>query len=206
MKNIIEKFHQINKRLYKGARNPLRSHGPDHHRRVCLYVLDLAKKLEKAKSVKADKEVLIAASFLHDLAAFYPEKFKGDSHEKDHILAEKILRKINFPKEKIKKVTEAIKNHGSDQKYKRKGEPIETAILRDADKIDAFGPLGVARIIMARTMNGDTLNNIVDDFYTKGHLKRKWDSITINEAKTKHRKDYEYSLDFFAKLDKSLRK
>lgn len=97
---MIGKFYQINKRLYNRARNPLRSHGPDHHRRVCLYALDLAKKLEKTKGIKTDKEVLIAASFLHDLAAFYPEKFKGDSHEKDHILAEKILRKMNFPKKK----------------------------------------------------------------------------------------------------------
>ena len=46
-----------------------------------------------------------------------------------------------------------------------------------------FGPVGCARIIMVRTLKGDTMEEIVADFYTGGHLKRKWDSITTKEAR-----------------------
>ncbi len=203
---LIEKFYQSNKKLYEEARNPLKCHGPDHHRRVCLITLDLARKIAEREGIKADREALIAASFLHDLAAFYPEETGEDYHGKDYDLARQAFKKIDFPEEKKEKALEAIKYHGSDPKYKQENESIEVKILRDADKLEAFGPLGVARIIMARTRRGDTLNKIVDDYYIKGHLQRKWNSITTDEAKQIGRESYKYALDFFAQLHKSLKK
>jgi len=74
--------------------------------------------------------------------------------------------------------------------------------LRDADKMEAFGPIGVARIIAVRTLRGDTLQKIVRDFYTRGHLKQKWDAITLPEARKLAKKDYQYSMKFFEDLSK----
>ena len=53
------------------------------------------------------------------------------------------------------------------------------------------------------TLYGEWDNNleeIVDDFYTKGHLKRKWESITTPEARELAKNDYEYSKKFFKNL------
>src|SRR3989344_6157833 len=135
---LIKRFHELNKKLYEQATRPLRSHGPDHHFRVCRNALLLVKKL----GVSVDKEVLIAASMLHDLAAYYPEEAGEKYHDLDHIKAKESLENLDFPLEKIPAVLEAIAKHGSDPKYKDENEPVEISILRDADKLDVFGPLG----------------------------------------------------------------
>lgn len=187
---------EANKRRYREARTPLRSHGPDHHWRVYQYALALADKL----GVSYDRDVLAGAALLHDMAAYYPEKTGNAYHDFDHQIAEEVLREIDFPSEKTAAVLYAIANHGSDSIYKKDTESIETTLLRDADKLDVFGPVGVARIVMARTLKGDTLEDIIDDFHTRGHLQRKWDSITTEQARQLAQADYHYSRDFFERL------
>jgi HD superfamily phosphodiesterase len=187
---------EANKRRYKTAVNPLKSHGPDHHWRVYRYAIALAERL----GVTYDPDVLAGAALLHDMAAYYPDKTGEDYHDFDHVLANEVLKEIDFPAGKIDQVVYAIAHHGSDPKFKVQDEPIEVTLLRDADKLDVFGPVGVARIIMVRTLKGDTLPQIVDDFYTGGHLQRKWDSITTKEARELVADDYQYSQDFFKRL------
>lgn len=138
------------------------------------------------------------------MAAYYPEKSGDVYHDFDDKIAAEVLSEIEFPKDKIEAVLYAIAHHGSDAKYKQANESIEVTLLRDADKLDVFGPIGVARIIMVRTLKGDTLEQIIADFYTGGHLKRKWDSITTNEARELAKDDYEYSHQFFERLAGSL--
>lgn len=193
-------FEQIllaaNKRRYAAAAQPLKSHGPDHHWRVYRYAITLADKLDASH----DPDVLAGAALLHDMAAYYPEKTGEDYHDFDHKIAEEVLREINFPAAKRDAVVYAIAHHGSDPQFKKQDEPVEVTLLRDADKLDVFGPIGVARIIMVRTLKGDTLPEIVTDFYTNGHLRRKWESITTKEARELVADDYRYSQDFFKRL------
>ncbi len=189
-----------NKARYDAAANPLRSHGPDHHWRVYQYTLLLAGKL----GVTYDPDVLAGAALLHDMAAYYPDRTGEDYHDFDHQIAQEVLQAIDFPANKLDQVVYAIAHHGSDPKYKQQDEPIEVTLLRDADKLDVFGPVGVARIIMVRTLKGDTLPEIVADFHTNGHLLRKWNSITTKEAREIVADDYAYSQDFFERLAKDL--
>jgi HD superfamily phosphodiesterase len=198
---LEKRLLEANKRRYQAATNPLRSHGPDHHERVWRKAVALAERL----GVTYDVEVLAGACLLHDMAAYYPEKSGEQYHDFDHVIAEEVLREVEFPEDKVGRIVDAIKNHGSDPKYKQTHESIETVLLRDADKLDAFGPVGCARIVMVRTLKGDTLQQIVDDFWTRGHLKRKWDSISTEEARELVRTDYEYSRDFFERLAEGLR-
>jgi HD superfamily phosphodiesterase len=196
LKNLEQTLLAANRRRYQAAKKPLRSHGPDHHWRVYEYARNLAKKLGTAY----DPQVLAGAALLHDLAAYYPEETKESYHDFDHQLAAEVLTEIDFPADKRARVLDAIAHHGSDAKYKRADESTETTLLRDADKLDVFGPMGVARIIMARTLKGDSLEDIVADFYTPGHLQRKWNSITSDAARAMAQKDYEYSKAFFEQL------
>ncbi len=201
MNKLEQTLLEANKSRYKEAKNPLKSHGPDHHWRVYQYAVQLAEKLNS----HYDAEVLAGAALLHDMAAYYPERTGEDYHKFDHKLAEEVLHEVDFPSDKIPAVLNAIANHGSDPKYKQANEPIEITLLRDADKLDVFGPVGVARIIMVRTLKGDTLDDIVADFYTGGHLKRKWEAITTPEARELARPDYEYALGFFKRLSEGLK-
>ena len=201
MNKLEQSLLEANEQRYKEAANPLRSHGPDHHLRVFRYAQDLARKM----NTKYDAEVLAGAALLHDMAAYYPDRTGEDYHDFDHKIAGEVLREIKFPAKKIPLVADVIAHHGSDPRYKKSGEPIETVLLRDADKLDVFGPVGCARIIMVRTLKGDTLNDIVADFYTGGHLQRKWESITTDEARELARPDYEYSVKFFERLLEGLK-
>ena len=201
MTALETKLLDTNTRRYNEAQNPLKSHGPDHHWRVYQHALALAAKL----GVTYDAEVLAAAALLHDMAAYYPERTGEDYHDFDHQIAREVLQEVNFPAGKVQAVLDAIANHGSDPKYKQPGESIETTLLRDADKLDVFGPVGVARIIMVRTLKGDTLADIVADFYTNKHLERKWQSITYDETRQLAQADYEYSLAFFEELARKVK-
>lgn len=194
--DLEQTLMQANQRRYDTAASPLKSHGPDHHWRVYRHALALAKQL----GASYDSDVLAGAALLHDMAAYYPEQTGENYHDFDHKLAAEILEEIDFPEHKRQAVIDGIANHGSDPKYKQTSESIETTLLRDADKLDAFGPIGVARIIMVRTLKGDTLEQIVDEFYTRGHLERKWQSITTDEARALAKDDYEYSITFFKRL------
>ena len=192
---------EANRRRYKNASNPLRSHGPDHHWRVYEHALALAEKL----AMPYDSDVLAGAALLHDMAAYYPDKTGEDYHDFDHVVAEEVLRETDFPEDKIEAVLYAIAHHGSDPQYKKDNEPSEVTLLRDADKLDVFGPVGIARIVMVRTLKGDTLDDIVADFYTGGHLQRKWESITTDEARKLVEDDYKYSQNFFKRLADELK-
>ena len=187
---------QANERRFHSAPAPLKSHGPDHHWRVYQHALKLASVID----APYDKVVLAGATLLHDMAAYYPDKTGDAYHDFDDKIAKEVLHEIGFPADKIQPVLYAIAHHGSDPKYRTTTEPIEVTLLRDADKLDVFGPVGVARIIMARTLKGDTLAEIIDDFWTRGHLERKWESITLDQARKLAKDDYAYSRAFFGQL------
>jgi HD superfamily phosphodiesterase len=200
MTPIAKKLYQANMQRFNTAKNPLRSHGPDHHLRVYRHALVLA---EKSK-IAYDDDVLAGAALLHDMAAYYPDQTGDNYHDFDHKIAAEVLTDVSFPDEKVAAVLYAIAHHGSDAQYKNQNEPAEVTLLRDADKLDVFGPIGIARIVMVRTLKGDSLQDIVDDFYMNSHLDRKWLSITSSIAKDMARSDYEYSKEFFAQLHKTL--
>jgi HD superfamily phosphodiesterase len=185
--------------LYSDAKNPLRSHGPDHHKRVWRN----ARKISKSYP-DADMEILVSACFLHDIAAFYPDEVGDKYHDEDWRRAEEVLIEMNFDEKKRQHVIKAIASHGSDAKYKKGRDSIESQILCDADKMDVFGRVGCARIVMVKALRGADLKGVVDDFYYGGHLQRKWEAMTLPESKALIKKDYEYSVEFFKKLAEEL--
>lgn len=174
---LAHNYLTINQRLYDEATNPLRSHGPDHHRRV----YERAMQLAEGKDV--DLEILTVASLLHDIAAYYPDQVGDNYHQEDPKRARRILEANHFNPEKIDAVIDAIANHGSDKKYADQRCTLESVILCDADKLDVFGPIGVARIMMVKTLRGASLEDIVKDFVDDGHLQRKRDAITLPESR-----------------------
>jgi len=197
MSPLALKYLEINKHVYGSCKNPLRSHGPDHHVRV----LENAMRLAGGQEV--DMEVLTTACLLHDISAYFPDETGDRYHEEDPRRAEEILRENDFPVNKITNVVDAIRNHGSGVDFKTQRNSIESIILCDADKLDVFGPIGIARIIMVKTLKGGALGDVVDDFYTKGHLQRKWEAMSPR-AQEIGKADYDYSMNFLKSLAQKL--
>lgn len=112
----------------------------------------LARSLAAADHVALDDDVLFAASYLHDIAAFKPW---GGDEPPDHSdvgadVVGSILKGTGFPMQKLDAVRAAIRTH----MYYRDPVAPEAVYLHDADALDWLGAIGVERIIALADPNG----------------------------------------------------
>jgi HD superfamily phosphodiesterase len=114
---------------------------------------ELARKLAHEDKVTLDDDVLYAAAYLHDMAAFAPwdrEKEGIDHADEAARIVDTVLAGTGFPMAKIDAVRGAIKTHMFD----RDPAGPEARYLHDADALDWLGAVGVARIIALVDPNG----------------------------------------------------
>ena len=117
----------------------------------CLRDYALARTLAAADHVTLDDDVLFAAAYLHDMAAFPPwEKEKLDHSDVAADGVDTLLKDTGFPMAKIDAVRGAIRTH----MYYRNPAGAEALYLHDADALDWLGAIGVARIIGLVDPNG----------------------------------------------------
>lgn len=103
---------------------------------------DLAKQLAAADGVTLDDDVLYAASYLHDVAAYAPWRKSGVDHQDQAAsIVESMLAGTGFPMSKIEGVRGAIRTH----MFARDPVAPEAIYLHDADALDWLGAIGVAR-------------------------------------------------------------
>src|SRR5580692_9812318 len=110
----------------------------------CMRDYALARELAAADHAAIDDDVLFAASYLHDMAAFPPwEKEKLDHSDVAADIVDTVLKGTGFPMAKVDAVRAAIRTH---MFYRDPAGP-EALYLHDADALDWLGAIGVARII-----------------------------------------------------------
>jgi hypothetical protein len=111
----------------------------------------LARSLALADHVTLDDDVLFAAAYLHDMAAFPPwADPKIDHADAAAAQVDGVLKKFGFPMAKIDQVRGAIRTH----MYQRDPLGPEALYLHDADALDWLGAIGVARVIALADPNG----------------------------------------------------
>lgn len=117
----------------------------------CMRDYDLARQLAKADHVTLDDDVLFAAAFLHDMAAFKPwENEKADHADVAADLVGDTLKGTGFPMAKLEALRAAIRTHMFD----REPAAPEARYLHDADALDWLGAIGVARVMALADPNG----------------------------------------------------
>ena len=140
-----------------------------------------AKKL--CKQEKVNEKLVLCAVLLHDIVS-YP---KSDKRSKNSSIdsAKKaiiILKRYGFTENEITIISDAIREHSFSQKKTPK--TIEGEILQDADRLDALGAIGIARV-----------------FATGGSLKRPFYNTDDPFCKKRNADDKIWTLDhFFQKL------
>jgi len=103
----------------------------------------LARELAAADHAALDDDVLFAAAYLHDMAAFKPwEKPKLDHSDVAADIVGTVLQGTGFPMAKLDAVRGAIRTH----MYYREPVGPEALYLHDADALDWLGAIGVARV------------------------------------------------------------
>src|ERR1700736_2606594 len=109
----------------------------------CQRDYQMARELAAADHVALDDDVLYAAAYLHDMAAFEPwEKSSVDHADQAAAIVDTVLKNTGFPIKKIEAVRGAIRTH----MYDRNPVGPEALYLHDADALDWLGAIGVARI------------------------------------------------------------
>jgi uncharacterized protein len=153
---------------------PAGCHSLDHTLRVRDNALHLAQHYPEV-----DKDLLVIAACLHDIGRGVPRQ-SGESHGKaSSRLAEPFLTSSGLSAGDMKSVLEAIEEHP----YSSGARPstLLGRILQDADRIDALGAIGIARVFTegadrslydnadprAQHRPLDDTKNTVDHFYTK---------------------------------------
>lgn len=129
-------------RLYMEMSNYL--HGDSAH--DLGHIIRVYKNAEAlCKNEKADKTLVLSAVLLHDLVS-YPKSDKRSRLSSLHSSreAKKILSKYNYTKEEVKIICDAIRDHSYS--INKTPSSIEGKILQDADRLDALGAIGIARV------------------------------------------------------------
>ena len=98
------------------------------------YVVENAKDL--AKKYNADIEIVELAALLHDIAIISKVGDREEHHINGSVIAEELLTKYNYPKDKIERVKQCILNHRGSKITNR--NTIEEEIIADADAISHF--------------------------------------------------------------------
>jgi hypothetical protein len=114
---------------------------------------ELARALAAADHVTLDDDILFAAAYLHDMAAFAPwdrEKEGIDHSDEGARVVDSVLRGSGFPERKLDAVRAAIRTH----MYYRTPQGREAVYLHDADALDWLGAIGVARVLALADPNG----------------------------------------------------
>lgn len=134
---------KLRKKLIKIAQEELSSDNVTHDFQHAYRVLSNAENI--AEEEEGDLDIIVPAALFHDLV-IYP---KGQSNEyksqkESAEGAERILSKLEeYPEEKIKKVKTCI----MECSFNRNLDPsfLESAILQDADGLEATGAISVMR-------------------------------------------------------------
>lgn len=110
---------------------------------------------------EADALVVLAACYLHDLVNL--PKNSPDRHlasRQAALLASRQLAELGFPSEKLANTAHAIETHSFSAGIKP--ETIEAKIVQDADRLDALGAVGLARMFYTAGRMGCALAHADD--------------------------------------------
>ena len=110
------------------------------------HIMRVYKNVQKiSKTEKVDKKLVLCAALLHDLVSYH----KSDKRSKNSSIesakkSKLILKKYDFTENEIEIIFDAIAEHSFSQNKTPK--TIEGKILQDADRLDALGAIGIARV------------------------------------------------------------
>ncbi len=138
--------------------------------------------VEFAEKMKADKEIVFLASWLHDIGTIIYRK--EDHHITGPEIAEKELRELGYPEMRIAMVKHCILSHRASQNIKR--ETLEAQIVADADAMAHFGSsedLVKAEIILGKMTDTNLARKKVNE-----KLIRSWNKLSVEGKKFAEKK------------------
>ena len=131
----------------------------------------------------ADMEIILPAALLHDLVVYPKGSAKTSKSADDSAdMAESLLHRYGYAKDKIDKICYCIRTHSFSKKLVP--STLEGKVLQDADRLDALGAIGIARTFSVGGSENRTFYNPDDPFCRSGRElnDREW---TLDHFQTK---------------------
>ena len=185
------------------------AHDLSHLRRVTLTALRIG------DVEHANPRVLVAAAYLHDIVNL--PKHHPDRHLASSMSAARAYEFLatnfrQFSTEERSEIAHAIEAHSFSAGIKPR--TIEAKILQDADRLDALGAIGIARVFYIAGKLGQALfhgadplamNRLLDDkAYAVDHFRVKLlklhETMNTDSGRAIARQNSEYLVGFLAKL------
>ena len=182
------------------------------------HIMRVYKNAQKiSKKEKANTKLVLSAVLLHDIVS-YPKSDKRSklSSIKSAEESKKILKKYNFSLDEIQVISDAIRDHSFSQN--KTPQTIEGKILQDADRLDAIGAIGIARVFavsgsekrpfysqndpFCQKRTPDDQRWALDHFYKK--LLRLESMMNTKSGKIEAKKRTKVLKDFLSQLKKEL--
>jgi uncharacterized protein len=168
--NIVNK---IKKFVESECKKPTSKYGAEpfdyHFAPVVKYALDLAEELG------ADKEIVTLAGWLHDIGSIMDGR--GEHHITGAKIAERKLKELGYPAEKIERVKKCILNHRGSMNRQRLS--LEEKILVEADAMSAFDNIsGIfkAALVYEKMTQGEAKESV------KRKLQNKYKQLHFKES------------------------
>ena len=172
---LLSEWEQRITTLLKSRKHDDGSHDFFHFQRVW----QTAQQIMDGESFHVNKLVVLAACYFHDVVILpknHPERTRASTLAA--IETERCLKELAFPEALIPDVCHSVKAHSYSAQITP--ETIEAKVVQDADRMEALGAIGVARV-----------------FYTSGVLKQKMFDPEDPLAKNRPLDDRQYALDHF---------
>jgi len=183
------KLVELIERLVRLIMPPNPCHGVDHVLRVRDLALAIAEKVHEP----VDREVLELAALLHDIGRLSTDT---NHAERSAEIARILLELAGYPHDKIDMVVKAILAHSYTSRIE--AVSIEAKILSDADKLDALGAIGIARVFAYSGEMGRSIEDSVQHFYSK--ILNLVNTMYIDEAKRIAHERQRFVKEFLSRL------
>jgi len=182
-KDLIKEIEEIVTSAVRSKNNKFGLGIWSHHIKI---VVEYGEKIAKKK--KADIEVVKIACLLHDYASLVDSSFYKEHHIHGAILAEKILNKYNYPKEKIELVKKCIMSHRGSVEFPK--TTIEEICVAEADALSHIIQVP-SLLFLAYKEKGMGIDEGRD--FVREKIKRTWKKLTP-EVKELIKLEYESAL------------
>jgi uncharacterized protein len=133
-------------------------------------------------SAGANLELLLPAALLHDVVNLpknHPERLAASDMAAKK--SAELLKSAGYLEEQIQKIKEIITEHSYS--LGKKPSSIESAVLQDADKLDALGAIGIMRTVTCGAKMGSSYYDLNEPFVKTRPLNDK--AFTIDHFETK---------------------
>lgn len=128
------------------------------------HIMRVYKNAEKICLIeKANSKLVLSAVLLHDIVSYPKSDIRSKLASKHSAnLSKKILKNYDYSNEEIQIISKAIEDHSFSRN--RRPRSIEGKILQDADRLDALGAIGIARVFSVSGSENRPFYNNNDPF------------------------------------------